>query len=114
MHILNNITSDYKQNLEWISTNNDSVYLYLEYLPNQLGWFLNIKYQDTEFKKIRITTTANMLRAYNSYLPFGILCRTLDGNEPIGLNDFASGYAELCMLSRQECKFLEDNYYVKV
>ena len=114
MYKLNNITSDYKQSLEWITPNGESVNLYLEYLPNQLGWFLNLKYQDKEIRKLRITTNANILRAYNSYLPFGLLCRTDDMGEPIGLNDFASGYAQLCILTRQECKKLEDNYYVKV
>lgn len=115
MYKLGNITNDYKQNIEWLTEDGQSVYLYLEYLPNQLGWFLGIKYgDDIDYKNIRITNTLNLLRSYRAYLPFGILCTTEDNLEPMGLDDFATGYASIYMLTKLECSKVEDDYYAKV
>jgi hypothetical protein len=47
-------------------------------------------------------------------LTFGIRCDTLDGLEPMDLDDFLTGYATVFILSPEEVNITESTYYVKV
>lgn len=114
MFKLDIVGNEPKQSLTWTNENVE-VGLYLEYKDNQLGWFLGVQYTDQiDYKNIRITTGYNLLRAYSAYLPFGIMCLTADGQEPMTIEDFSNGYASLYMLTKEECKRVESDYYAKV
>ena len=54
------------------------------------------------------------MRAYKNWLPFGIRCDTLDGLEPMDINDFSSSYASIYILTKEDVNTVESNYYVKV
>lgn len=111
MYQLTNLTNKPKQLVVWTNENLE-VEIYLEYIPNQFGWFFGVKYSDiVDYKNIRLTVHENILRSYSNLLPFGLMCVTDDGQEPTGIDDFASGYASIYMLTQQECKQLEDMYY---
>lgn len=115
MYKLDTLTSDAKQYTTWTFGNNDEVQLYFEYKENQMGWFLGIKYgNDINYRNIRLTTHPNLLRAYVSMIPFGMMIKTLDGLEPMSIDDFENGYCSVYMLTKNECELLEGNYYVKV
>lgn len=111
MYQLTNITNKAKQTITWSNGDLD-VDLYFEYKPNQLGWFIDIKYQDlVNYRNIRVTTHRNLLRSYSAILPFGMMITTSDGLEPMGIDDFTSGYATVYILTRDECKQIEEIYY---
>lgn len=114
MYLLNNLTSNAKQKLTWITPNGEEVQLYFEFRANQIGWFIGIKYNDYDFSNVRLTTNFNLLRHYNSYLPFGLMCMTNDGFEPMNKDDFSNGYAKIYMLTLEECKLIEDKQYAKI
>lgn len=114
MFKLDNLTANSKQYTTW-TFNNDEVQLYFEYKENQLGWFLGIKYGDTiDYRNIRLTTHPNLLRAYKNILPFGMMVTTLDGLEPMSIEDFTNGYCSVYMLTSTECQLLEGGTYAKV
>lgn len=115
MYKLDTLTADAKQYTTWTFGSNEEVQLYFEYKENQAGWFLGVKYgNDINYTNIRLTTHPNILRAYKNTMPFGMMITTLDGLEPMGIDDFESGYCSVFMLTKTECELLEGSYYVKV
>lgn len=108
-----NLGSEARQEVTKILDDGSLVKFTFEYKPNQLGWFFGFEYGDINYQNIRLTTTYNILRAYRNYLPFGLRCDTLDNGEPMDLNDFASGYATVYLLTKQDVQAIEGNYYVK-
>lgn len=114
MYQITQLDDQPKQEIKMILDNTQSVTLTFEYKPNQLGWFFGVQYDDINYQNIRLTTTYNILRAYKNYLPFGLRCDTLDGEEPINQEDFVTGYATVYLLTKSDVEAIEGNYYVKV
>ena len=115
MYKLDTLTADAKQYTTWTLGNGEEVELYFEYKENQLGWFLGLKYgNDIDYKNIRLTTHPNILRAFINTIPFGMMITTLDGLEPMGIDDLSSGYCEIYMLTQTECQLLEGSIYAKI
>ena len=108
-----NLGNEAKQEVTKMLEDGSLVKFTFEFKPNQLGWFLGFEYEDTNYQNIRLVTSYNLLRAYKNYLPFGLRCDTLDNEEPMDLNDFASGYATLYLLTPADVEAIEGNYYVK-
>lgn len=114
MYKLTNLGDEPKQQITMILEDNTRVVFNFEYKANQLGWFFGFKYGDIDYQNIRLTTAYNILRAYRSYLPFGLRCDTPDMGEPMDIDDFANGYATVYLLTRNDVKAIEGNYYQKV
>lgn len=114
MYQITQLDDQPKQEIKMILDNTQSVTLTFEYKPNQLGWFFGVQYDDINYQNIRLTTTYNILRAYKNFLPFGLRCDTLDGEEPINQEDFVTGYATVYLLTKSDVEAIEGNYYVKV
>lgn len=113
MYRFNNLGNEAKQRIEKTLEDESIVTFTFEYKPNQLGWFFGFEYGEYNYQNIRLVTSYNILRAYREYLPFGLRCDTLDGEEPMDLNDFANGYATLYLLTQSDVEAIEGNYYVK-
>ena len=114
MYQLTQLDNDPKQEIEMLLDDGSRVVFYFEYKANQLGWFFGFEYDNHSYKNIRLTTSYNVLRAYRNWLPFGLRCDTVDDEEPIDLNDFITGYATVYLLTKQDVKTVEGNYYGKV
>lgn len=113
MYQLTQLGDEPKQELKILLDNSNTVTFTFEYKPNQMGWFFGFQYDDVNYQNIRLTTTYNILRAYKSYLPFGLRCDTQDGEEPLDQEDFISGYATVYFLTKSDVEAIEGNYYVK-
>lgn len=100
-----------KQKLRMLLNNGNSVVFKFEYKSNQLGWFFGFKYNDINYQNIRLTTSFNILRAYRSYLPFGLRCDTPNNEEPTDINDFITGYATVYLLDKQDVEATEGNIF---
>ena len=111
---INALGSEPKQEFAMDLEDGTRVNFYFEFKANQLGWFFGFDYNDNSYRNIRLTTALNILRAYRSWLPFGLRCDTLDGLEPMDLTDFASGYATVYLLQSEDITIIESNYYAKV
>ena len=114
MYQLTQLGNDPKQEIEMLLDNGTRVVFTFEYKANQLGWFFGFQYDDTSYQNIRLTTSYNILRAYRNWLPFGLRCDTQDMEEPLDLNDFITGYANVYLLTREDVQAIEGNYYGKV
>lgn len=114
MYQLTQLGNEPKQEIEMLLDDGSRVRFYFEYKANQLGWFFGFTYNDINYQNIRLTTSYNILRAYRSYLPFGLRCDTVDMNEPTDIEDFERGYATVYLLTKQDINAIEGNYYAKV
>ena len=112
MYRINSLASEPKQRVTML-VGNMRIKLTFVYKANQLGWFFDFEYNGTTYQNIRLTTSYNILRAYKSWLPFGISCTTLDGLEPMDISDFSSGYAKVYILTKSEIDTIEGIYYAK-
>ena len=114
MYRITNLGNEARQEITMILDDQTRVVFTFEYRAKQLGWFFGFQYGDINYQNIRLTTSYNILRAYRSYLPFGVRCDTADDLEPMNLNDFINGYANVYLLTKSDVQEIEGNYYVKV
>lgn len=112
MFKINSLAGEPKQRITML-VGNLRIKLTFEYKANQLGWFFGFEYNGNSYQNIRLTTSYNILRAYRSWLPFGIACTTSDGLEPMDINDFSSGYAKVYILTKSEIDTVEGMFYAK-
>lgn len=113
MYQLTSLGAEPRQQIIMMLDDSSRITFTFEYKANQLGWFFGFEYNDTKYQNIRLTTSYNILRAYKSWLPFGLRCDTVDMEEPMDLEDFATGYATVYLLTQQDCNAIESTYYQK-
>lgn len=114
MFRITSLTNNPKQEFTVLLNNADTLTLNFEYKPNQLGWFFGFTYNNETYSNIRLTTSYNVLRAYRNWLPFGLRCDTIDNEEPMGLDDFTSEYAQIYIIPKEELDAIEGLYYGKI
>lgn len=80
------------------------IVLELTYKPDVLGWFLDVTYESLDFEVhgLRIGTNTNILNQWRNKLPFGIICKCKDAQDPLLIDDFVVKRAELDILSKEE------------
>lgn len=106
--------SEKLQKISMLLNSGDKVDFVFEYKESQQGWFFSFEWKDYKYKNIRLVTHYNILRAYNSYLPFGLRCDTPDMQEPTDISDFVDDYATVYLLEQNDINIIEGKYYAKV
>lgn len=114
MYQLTSLSNEPKQQIIMMIDDNIRVPFNFEYKSLCQGWFFSFKYGDVNYQNIRLTTAYNILRAYRNWLPFGLRCDTADDEEPMNIDDFATGYAKVYLLTKQDVQTIESNFYQKV
>lgn len=105
MQYIDNISNEPMQKHTILLEEDSSrIVLELTYRPNQLGWFLDVTYDNLDFKVygLRITTNSNILNQWRNKLPFGIICQCKDSQDPMLIEDFLVNRAQLAILSKEE------------
>lgn len=103
MLLIQQITSDAKQQQTLVLPDGSTVLLQLYYRPMQYGWFVNeLSYGGFTLYGLRVTNSPNMLHQWKNKLPFGLACYTVDNREPTQQEDFSSGNAKLYILTEAE------------
>lgn len=107
MQTINNISNDAKQKHTILLEEDSSrIVMKLVYKPTQMGWFVDISYEDLDFNVygLRITTNTNILNQWRNVIPFGLMCTCEDNQEPLLLDDFIVNRAQLHILNKDEIK----------
>lgn len=105
MQILDNISNEGRQKFTiLLDEDNSAIVINLTYKPTQLGWFADIEYETKNFSlyNLRITTNYNLLNQWHNLLPFGLACICKDNQDPLSIQDFLVGRAQLAVLSESE------------
>lgn len=111
MYKFTSLNNEAKQQITKILDDGTRIVFTFAYKANQLGWFFGFQYGDVNYQNIRLTTSYNILRAYRNWLPFGLRCDTPDFEEPMNIDDFATGYASVYLLDKEDIEAIEGNYY---
>lgn len=115
MNIVENITDSSPQTMAIVLPDGSTVTLTLTYRPNQSGWFYDISWDGFSPPWIcngnRLVTSPNILRQFKGFLPFGLTVTTIDNGEPVGQEDFVSGYATVILLSASDVLDIEATYF---
>ncbi len=107
MQLLNNITNDSSQKITVLfDDTSKKIILELVYKPTQLGWFLNVEYENFSLKGIRICISSNLLNQWSNVIPFGILVISSDSQEPFSIEDFITDRVKIGILNQEEVEAL--------
>ena len=98
MKVITGLTNQPKQRASLVLADGSSVFLYLEYFPQQLGWFADVAWQSWAVQGIRLTAFPNLLAQWQNVIPFGLGVVTSTGAEPLNSGDLADGTATLYLL----------------
>ena len=98
MKVVTGLTNQPKQRASLVLADGSSVSLYLEYYPQQLGWFADVAWQSWAVQGIRLTAFPNLLAQWQNVIPFGLGVVTSTGAEPLNSGDLADGTATLYLL----------------
>lgn len=109
MKIISQITTDAIQNFSSALDDGSSFNITIQFIPQQLGWFItNLTYGTFILNGFRIVTSPNMLRQFKNQIPFGLACSVVGNREPTFQQDFASGNATLYILNSTDVQSFED------
>lgn len=98
MKIIQGIGSQAKQQFTIPLSDGTRVSAYLEYRPQQTGWFLNLTWETWTLNGLRVTASPNLLRQWQNVIPFGIAVLTSGNVEPLNNTDFSTATAVMVLL----------------
>lgn len=108
MRLIQQVTADSRQSQKIKLEDGSQVEVSLYFRPMQTGWFLDLKYLDFQVYNLRVTASLNFIRQFKNKLRFGLACIVQGDRDPMFLEDFASGFSSLYLLSEEEVQEYED------
>lgn len=110
MVTIDNISDDSSQKISISLDDGTVVVLTLNYRPAIQRWTVDVVRTDSsefEVNGLMICVHPNLLRQWRNLIPFGLACTTIDGVDPIDINDFVSGRATLYILGSDNVTAIE-------
>lgn len=107
MFKLTGFTDQPKQETNFVLADGSRVYMYLEYKPNQQGWFFSLTHDDFILDGIRLVPSPNILRQWKDVQNFGLLVTTSDNGEPYRQSAFVDGYLEVYLIDANELEEID-------
>ena len=105
------LTGDYRQrHIIPIEGSDTRAFLTLEFKTNLNCWFYSITWGEFSIKNHQIVTGANILRQYKNRVPFGIMVATNNVLDPLTLECWVDGTAELYVLNTEDTAYVEEYY----
>lgn len=107
MKYVNKLTSDPFQTAFLTGNAGQRIRMDLRYNPTQKMWMADFALGGFVVNGISVVKSPNILRNYRNIIPFGITVTTADGQDPRNLEDFATQYAAMYLLTQDEVEELE-------
>jgi hypothetical protein len=102
MTILTGITSEPKQQTSFVLEDGTRVSMFLQYRPQQEGWFVDLSRGSWTVNGLRLTASPNLLVKWQKLVPFGLAIITANNVEPLNVADFATGVATMYLLNQDD------------
>lgn len=112
MKILTGFTNQPKQDMSFVLADGSTVSLFIEYRPQQLGWFADFSWQDWTVNGLRLTASPNILVKWDRILPFGVAIITKNQVEPLNPDDFADGTATVWLLNAADVETVNETAFI--
>lgn len=107
MNLIDNLSNDANQLVTLVLQDGTTVSMDLQYMPTIQRWAVGFTYGAFEVQGMNLCIHPNLLRGWRNIIPFGIACFTIDGADPLYIDDFSSGRASLYILNQQEVESFE-------
>lgn len=112
MTTVTGISSQPKQQLSFVTEDGSQVSVYLEYRPQQLGWFANMAWGSWEVNGLRLVSSPNILRQWRNIIPFGLAIISAKSTDPLNLTDFADATSVMVFLTAADVTLVEETAFV--
>jgi len=111
MTTISGLSSQPKQTFSFVLDDGSQVSCYIEYRPQQRGWFANFAWQDWAVYGLRLTAAPNILKQWQNLIPFGLALLTTGNVEPLNPTDFADLTARLIVLNAADVASVNEVTY---
>lgn len=111
MNTITGISAQPKQQLSFVLDDGSQVSAYLEYRPQQLGWFLNLAWGDWSVNGLRVVSTPNLLRQWRNVIPCGLSILTQSNADPLNSTDFSTAVSVMVLLNAADVLLVEASAY---
>lgn len=99
-----------KQQFRFSIDGYDAAEIYLEFKPQQEGWFMNLIWGDVfTLNQTRVVVSPNLLRQFVNVLPFGITIVGPEAIDPFSIDAWLNGW-EFYVLDQDDLDQVEDLY----
>lgn len=106
--ILFNFITDYPaQRFQVVGENKEQINIALRYMPSVQSWRMDISYNDFKAYGLVLVNSPNILRQWKNILPFGLNIGSIDGVDPMYLDDFSKGRVSMTLLNSSERDVME-------
>lgn len=87
----------------------DGSVLKLEFIcrPSIQRWSVNVSHPLITLNGYNLCLSPNILRPWKNLIPFGIAVTSLDGVDPVDIDDFSSGRVQIFILSAEDVAAVE-------
>lgn len=114
MNRIDNLTTSAAQQTTLLLPDGTAATITLHYHGATERWVMDVTYGTHTINGIGVAFHANLLRQWESILPFGIACITADQTDPFLLEDFSNGRANLYLLSPADVVLVERTVFGRV
>lgn len=118
MNKVNGITEQATQVIGLTLEDGSRATLAIYFRPQQNGWFFDLSWPGNPSVPVpflsrnrRVVTSANMLRQFRDYIPFGLAVFTPDNADPMTQTCFVDGIAEVVLLNAADVAAVEAAVY---
>ncbi len=112
MTTLAGLSSQPKQQSSFVLPDGSTVSLYLEYRPQQTGWFFDLAWQAISITGQRLCTFPNILRQWENLLTFGLAVVTKGNAEPLNVTDLADGTTTILVLDATDIAAINASAFI--
>lgn len=111
MQQITSLTNAFNQSMIINSIGINNIQFDLSYYMTQNAWFYSVNYDNINIKNQKLYLSYNMLDKLKNVIPFGIYVKSLDGGEPLYLDDFIYPRIQLFLLNSEEIENIHDLYF---
>ncbi len=107
MNLIDNLTSEPTQVTNLDLGDGTFAVLTLTYRPTVQRWAVAVLRGTFEVDGMNLCLSPNGLRQWKNVIPFGIMCVSIDGLDPLFIDDFTSGRVSLYLLNQADVASFE-------
>jgi hypothetical protein len=112
--LIDNLTDAADQQTDLLMPDGSTGTLELIYLGTAQRWIFNFTHPSFPGGALNgqnLCQHPNILRQWKNILPFGLACFSADGNDPVSVEDFASGNTSLFLLDAADVDAVEQSFF---
>lgn len=107
MNQIDTISDDANQLLQVVLDDGTSVQLTLVFLPAIERWSISLLAPTLEVDGMILCAFPNVLRPWRAVIDYGIACTSIDGGDPVFIDDFSTGRCSLFVLNSSDVAAVE-------